>query len=254
MKKSMIVRSSWDEVKPMAEEFVKTLSAPTDSFWEEKLTKANVYQISDSNQPIGFFSIYEEETMTSFYLKPESLSEGQEIFQLAVKQEFVQRALVATCDELFLSLSLDLGKRVERQAYFFQPLRKSDFEEIIRLELAMESDRAFIQENSGDFFDALENQISREEIYLAKDGDKIVGFGVMELGVIRKEMASIGMYVREEYRRKGNGTKIIQGLQRLAIGKKRSPIAGCWIWNHGSKKTLERAGLVSQTRYMKISF
>ncbi|BES65136.1 hypothetical protein SANA_15750 [Gottschalkiaceae bacterium SANA] len=246
--------TTWRQVNSMVEDLIKTLNGPTDSFWEEKLIHANVYQISKNNQAIGFFSVFQKETITSFYLIPEAWSDAQEIFQLAIKHEFVQEALVATCDEAFLSHSLDVGKKVERQAYFFETLRINESKGPFSLEVAMESDQSFIQEKSGEFFDDLEQQICRQEIYLGKVGDEIVGFGVMELGVIRKEMASIGMYVCEEYRRKGFGTRIIQELQRRTIDKNRIPIAGCWVWNHGSKKTLERAGLISQTRYMKISF
>lgn len=254
MNEIKIIRSTWHQVYSMVEEFLKTLNGPTDSFWEEKLREANVYQICNGKQPIGFFSIHREETVTSFYLQPQALADAQEIFRLAITREFVQCALVATCDELFLSLSLDVAKKVERQAYFFQPVQRGSFEEGIQLELAKGSDLAFVQKHSSDFFDDLENQISREEIYLAKDGEEVVGFGVMELGAFRKKMASVGMYVREEYRMRGYGAKIIRGLQKDTVGKARLPIAGCWVWNHGSKKTMERAGLVSQTRYMKISF
>lgn len=254
MSEMKMIRSTWHQTDHLVEAFLQTLSGPTDSFWEEKLSKANVYQIVENDQAIGFFSIFQEDTMTSFYVKPEALPDAQAIFHMAMKCEFVQRALVATCDELFLSLSLDYGKRVERQAYFFQTRGENDCEDTIRLELARKSDIARIQASSSDFFDDLESQIGREEIYLAIEDEEIVGFGVIELGIVRKELASIGMYVREEYRMRGMGTSIIRALKRRAVEKNRLPIAGCWVWNHGSKKTLERAGLISQTRYMKISF
>jgi hypothetical protein len=34
----------------------------------------------------------------------------------------------------------------------------------------------------------------------------------------------------------------------------RRPIAGCWYYNHLSKKTLEKAGLFSQTRLLKFLY
>jgi hypothetical protein len=68
----------------MVEEFLKTLNGATDSFWEEKLREANVYQICNGKQPIGFFSIHREKTVTSFYLQPRALTDAQEIFRLPI--------------------------------------------------------------------------------------------------------------------------------------------------------------------------
>ncbi len=36
--------------------------------------------------------------------------------------------------------------------------------------------------------------------------------------------------------------------------KELHPIAGCWYYNHNSKKTLERAGMVTQTRLLKVDY
>ncbi len=69
-----------------------------------------------------------------------------------------------------------------------------------------------------------------------------------------ESVASIGMFTLESLRSKGIGTSILLGLNdecaRLGI----HPIAGCWYYNQLSKKTLEKAGMFSPTRLLKISF
>lgn len=249
-----VARTNWDCIKPIVQEYLANLSSPTDSFWEEKLLEARLYGIVKENRPIGFFTIYKEQTLTSFYLTDEYLDQAQELFQLALRREFVQQALVATCDEQFLSLSIDCAKRVDRQAYFFHKRDEKKSVASIQLRLALEEDLSIIQDNSDDFFDEAEKQIHLKEIFLAYQEEDLIGFGVYERGRLREAFVSIGMYVLPEYRLKGYGADILKGLQMQAESDGFTPIAGCWIWNHGSKKTLERAGLASTTRYLKISF
>jgi hypothetical protein len=62
------------------------------------------------------------------------------------------------------------------------------------------------------------------------------------------------MIVREEYRQKGYGANILNGLKNIVKTKGLIPISGCWYYNHNSKKTMESAGAYSRTRLLRFYF
>ena len=67
-------------------------------------------------------------------------------------------------------------------------------------------------------------------------------------------VASCGMFVAELARRQGIGAAIIAYLIERCTKMKLRPVAGCWYYNHNSKKTLEKAGMFTQTGLLKISY
>ncbi len=254
MKDYQIVASDWRSMAGLLAAYLQGIKGVLDSFWEEKLIKGRVYGILSEGRLIGFFSIYQENTLTSFYLQPDAYPLEEDAFRAATRQEFVKQALVATGDEYFLSLCMDLAKGVERQAFFFQKKAHGAMANEIELTVASQMDLNAVIQNSEDFFEDPGGQIRRKEIFLAKKSDELVGFGVYERGKLREEFVSIGMYVIPAHRCQGLGTRILRRLQEIAVAEGLEPIAGCWVWNHASKKTLERAGMGAVARYMKVSF
>ena len=76
----------------------------------------------------------------------------------------------------------------------------------------------------------------------------------MEPSRLHPQTASIGMFTVARARNQGVGTATIA----LLIGECRRrgirPVAGCWYYNHSSKRTLEKAGMYSPTRYLRIEY
>jgi GNAT superfamily N-acetyltransferase len=62
------------------------------------------------------------------------------------------------------------------------------------------------------------------------------------------------MYTAERFRRQGVGTATIALLIEECRGQGLRPVAGCWYYNHRSKQTLERAGMYSPTRLLKVEY
>jgi RimJ/RimL family protein N-acetyltransferase len=81
-----------------------------------------------------------------------------------------------------------------------------------------------------------------------------VGFGILVESRLYEDVASIGMYTIERFRQTGVGTATIAML--IAECRRRSlrPVAGCWYYNHRSQRTLQRAGMYSSTRLLKIDY
>jgi RimJ/RimL family protein N-acetyltransferase len=248
-----------DDINVELKKHLRSLPSAIDSFLEDHVLESIHYNILVSNIEAGFTSIHQGSLVTQFYLTPEYRCYGQSIFAQIKKLAQVQAAFVATCDEFFLSHALDDYRQFAKQAYFFAtPSELPDVSHLpYTLRQAIESDIEGIQHHSGDFFgdkDGIESKVKNQELFLTFSAKNCVGFGIIEKSTLLDKTASIGMFVIESHRQQGTGTAIIQLLMKVCEEKGLRPVAGCWYYNHLSKKTLERAGMFSQTRLLKVDF
>ena len=85
-------------------------------------------------------------------------------------------------------------------------------------------------------------------------GEEPVGFGILVKSTLYEDIASIGMYTIERFRQAGVGTATIAMLIAESHRRSLRPVAGCWYYNHRSRQTLQRAGMYSSTRLLKIDY
>lgn len=144
---------------------------------------------------------------------------------------------------------------MRKQAYFFAaspaPVTTASN---YSLSLATPADIETIREHTADLFGDIEKHVSNQELYVTTASGHRVGFGILNKNRLMKNVASIGMFVMPESRQKGVGTHTLRLLIDKSLKQGLRPVAGCWYYNHASKKTLERAGMFTQTRLLKIDF
>ena len=234
-----------------------TLPSPVDTFFESHVEDARHFHIFIDNIEAGYTSIHAGTLVTQFYLADPFKKFGQNVFQQIKKLETVQKAFVPTCDEFFLSHALDEYRLLEKQAYFFQPIQEDvDQKELegFSFRAAETGDIELIRQASQDFFDSVAQHVERGELFITSRDDTFVGIGVMIRSKFRPNVADIGMYTIEEFRNMGVGTATITFLRKKCRRDGQQVVAGCWYYNHLSKRTLEKAGMYSQTRLLKISY
>lgn len=162
-----------------------------------------------------------------------------------------------TCDEFSLSHALDAYRHLARQAYLFAAPADLLYApaDSYRLRLAAVTDVELIEQSTGDLFGGeaeLRRKVEKREMFLTFDADTYVGVGVIEPSTLVGEVASVGMFVFEPFRRQGAATTTLRLLVRECRQVSLRPVAGCWVYNHPSKRALERAGLFAQTRLLRI--
>ncbi len=232
-----------------------SLPSPIDSFLEDHILASTHCQILVDEEVAGFASIHNGQLITQFALDEPFRVAGQAVFAALCRIEQVQSAFVPTCDEFYLAHALDNFRRMTMQAYFFvtgpalRPVPDG-----FTLRIASASDQALIETASGDFFDDLVQRIADGEIFVTERAGEPVAFGISVPSALYDRVASIGMFTIEAQRRSGAGTATIAALIARCRRAGIRPIAGCWYYNHGSKRTLERAGMHSPTRLLKIDF
>ena len=208
---------------------------------------------------MGWAALRQQSLLTQFGLLPAWKQFGQSVFAQVRKLETVNAAFVPTCDEFFLAHALDDYRQLEKQAYFFQQSNQRPADQPaqpLRHRPATAADVLAIQQLSGDFLDKLEQRVAEGQIYVTQStgSDELLGLGIIERGRLCDGVASCGMFVAESARRQGIGAAIIANLMGCCAEMGLCAVAGCWYYNHNSKKTLEKAGMFTQTRLLKVSF
>jgi RimJ/RimL family protein N-acetyltransferase len=247
---------AFGEIAPEVQRHLAGLPSAIDSFLEAHILASRYYRIVVAGEPAGFVSIHESRLMTQFVLDTPYRHFGQSIFVQARRLEEVRSVFVPTCDELYLSHALDDYRQLAKQAYFFTVAasRVVPAPAGFTLRPAEPTDAALIREESGDFFEPVEQRLARDEFFVTLRHGEPVGFGIREVSALYDDVASIGMVTRERFRRQGVGTATIALLIDDSRSRGLRPIAGCWYYNHGSKRTLERAGMYSAARLRKVEY
>ncbi len=171
--------------------------------------------------------------------------------------EQVRAAFVPTCDEFFLAHALDDYRQLAKQAYFFATapsVGEAVGSDRYSMRPAEMDDADFVRQESGDFFEHLERHIAAGELFVTLRGEEPVGFGILVKSTLYEDIASIGMYTIERFRQAGVGTATIAMLIAESHRRSLRPVAGCWYYNHRSRQTLQRAGMYSSTRLLKIDY
>lgn len=253
-----IIKCDFEKIKESLLRNISHMRSPIDSFLEEHILKSNHYEILLDLTQIGYFSIYKKHLLTQFYVDKSYIYLAQEIFDKVRRYEQVEKAFVYTADEFFLSHAIDYSKKIECQAYFFQDSELAISEDKVltnfNLRVATEKDVELILEKTGDFFDDVVDDVKRQEIFIGYLEDEIVSFGIIEKSELYNNIASIGMYTVSQHRQAGIGRNTLLRMKAICYENGLTPIAGCWYYNHNSKKTLQSAGMFSQTRLLVIHF
>jgi RimJ/RimL family protein N-acetyltransferase len=245
------------EIQDAVQQHLESLPRPIDSFLEDHILESTHYRILIDEAPAGFASIHKTSLITQFCLAEPHKTHGQAAFQRLRKLESVTAAFVPTCDEFLLAHAIDDYRQLAKQAYFFTVGRDPVEQDVIggcSLRPADLADTSFVREQSGEFFEDVEKYIRAGELFLTTRDDRCVGFGLLVRSRFYRDVASIGMFTIEPFRCTGVGTATIALLiaECRTLGLRAA--AGCWYYNHLSKRTLESAGMVTQTRLLKIEY
>ncbi|HWG85802.1 MAG TPA: GNAT family N-acetyltransferase, partial [Deinococcales bacterium] len=90
--------------------------------------------------------------------------------------------------------------------------------------------------------------------FVTLEGSEPVGLGVLEPSKLYEASASIGYFTAPGARGRGVATATAALLLAECRARGLRATAGCWYYNHASKRVLERAGLHSPTRLFRVEY
>ena len=164
-------------------------------------------------------------------------------------------AFIPTTDIALLSLVLESYKEIKIQALHFsdseRSVRPAEFsKECFQLAKIAALDE--IQECAGDFLDDYETIIDAKELYVLEKEEEILGIGIMARNKVMENCISIGVFTKENRRRRGVGRSIILRLKDIVYDLEMTPVAGCWYYNTSSRLTLESAGYITKSKLLRV--
>ena len=231
-----------------------------DSYHEKHVRESNHYLIEHDGVNIGNAAIHDAQVITAFVIDPAWRHLSQEIYAALRKQEKVTAAFVSTTDGFFLANAIDNVHEIKRQAYAFAlaPDRVLPSTGGYSMEVATRTDVPLFRELSGDFFfpdiESIDDPPGFDEFYMIKRGADLVALGISQKSQLYTATISIGMFVIESERKGGVGTATIGLLIDEMVRRGLEVTAGCWYYNHASKRTLERAGMHAISRWLRIEY
>lgn len=254
-------KCKWEDIHSFVQSNIKEFRITVDTYWDGFARWSNHYLMTCGNETAGYFAINRGNTIALFHVFPYYANHAQELFARVKKYEQVTGAIVATGDELFLSLCLDSFARIEKEMYMSiftdkdMPHRRS-----ISLRQANFKNKDDVEmiKLCGDFF---VGQIKNAEegryhmdIYIGEDNGELVAFGCIDKSRVIDETASIGMFVLENKREQGYGSSILRGMRDIVSEMGYKVYAACDYSNHNSKKSMESAGAYTKSRLVRFYF
>ena len=260
---AIIKQTSLAGVAKLRQQYIQSLSGRPEPFLEELVSCApSVYAVFHLDEICGYFCVSPKGTLLQFYVTEAYLNVAQEIFSEMLSGEYIEKALVLTRDRVALSVTLECMREVAVDSYVFEegehlPTISIEFEDI-SFRKATLRDVPAIREACGDFHDflhyTLEGSIASGDIFVLLSGGVVLGTGVIGAKDFQPPYVDIGMCVNEAYRNRKVGSYIISLLRQECHRQGWISGASCKRENIASKKTLEKAGLISKDRILRLSF
>jgi GNAT superfamily N-acetyltransferase len=234
------------------------LPAPFDDFFESHILKSTAYRITVDDADAGFATVHNNANLTQFHLRAGFRKYGRDAFAHARLLNSVTHAFVPASDAFFMAHALEAARSVEMQAYFFmrddQTTPPRPLPADLRFTPATAADETAVRALCGDFLGDMTSVYTQGgNLTLVHRADALIGIGVHAIHVLTPGRVSIGMFVAEAERGTGVGTTIIRRQMQWAADNGLEPTAGCWYYNHASRRTLQAAGMAAVNRWIKIA-
>ncbi len=245
------IPSNLKEVKDHLTLYFKELAGGCDDFFEENVLGGKFYKIMDGTQWIGSMTVTKEGKLSSLYVIDSRRPDYQKIFDEALLVDHIQGIFTVTSDTKMMNQIIRRNLPLVKQAYNFSYKGPKQVT-TIAFRQAQLKDLPLMEPAFGDFFEDYEKKINHGDLYLGYENDTLVSLGNMTTHALHQDTASIGMIVKEDQRQKGYGTETIKSLINICLEKGYHVHAGCWYYNHGSRKTLLASGMHTSCLIVRV--
>ena len=188
--------------------------------------------------------------------------------------DLIQSATAGTFEPHYLSHCLDHQTRVEVRSYLFQdhkrvePLLDSFPNAHFRLASPADADKLAVFYGRNDEFEDTEaisegfgsrlnyarTLIEQEQVFILVNEHELLGVGECRISASQPPYADLGMITSKKQRRQGIGSYILARLKEHCYERGAEPICSCAAENLPSRKTIEKAGFITQHRLLDIQF
>jgi GNAT superfamily N-acetyltransferase len=257
----LIRKDSIDDISDLRNEYLDNLCQPQELYSELMMKDATPYLIMLGPLEAGYGLIGDGNILLEFHLKEEIIPQAVEIFKGLIAELKIEKAVCQSFDHLFLSMCMIHSKKRKIVGFNFRdriepepPIRDLKLD----VRTATMNDHDLILGNREEIFEDDEvgdipHYINIGSIKIFEEEGKFAGYGMFNRTLTGRNWFDIGMYVHPEFRKRGYGTYILDRIAQHVTSIGGRPTAGCAFENTGSKKTLEKAGYISNHVMIEFS-
>ncbi len=238
--------------------YFESLPAPQVHYLEARVTLARTLRLGPSDAPLGYMAI-DDGAVVEFYATDALLPQLNEVFQAAAAHGGAGSALIKSYDALALVAASGRAVRVTTVGVNCTAWIDDRFEPPsgFTSRLAGATDFSFLTELSPGLFERPEMEIpghlAAGEITIYELGATPIGCGICTPVRAGADAFDLGVGVHPDRRRRGLGEQIIRHLKRRCLTELGVwPTCGCAVENIASRRTLERAGFLTQHRVLEL--
>ncbi len=262
----VIEKTTKSEINRMTLEYYKNLLAPMDDMWEKSIIfVSDYYKIAVGTKVVGYFCLTAHNEIVQYYIKNQYQKRAKDIFVQVLKDMEIKKAFVSTLEPRFFNLCLDNNKTMQTHTYLYRDMFKATHSNPIKnakFNLAtMDEYQEVLQyerENIGQDGDWVEpyfeNVIERQELFLLRVKNEIIGTGELRPSESHKTHANVGVTVGSEYRRQDIASFVLTYLKDMCYNRELIAICSTTVDNIGSQKAIEKAGLHPYHRVVEVTF
>ncbi|WBW98574.1 GNAT family N-acetyltransferase [Oceanirhabdus sp. W0125-5] len=245
------ISTTIEELRGFYVEYFMEINGGFDDFFEDIIKEGKHYRIESESNVIGGFSITGDNKLSVIYLVPEKRNLYEKVFERLLVFQEVQGIVTITNDTMMMTQLMRRNFRIRKQACNFTYLMEDAETELV-MKLATLEAVSVLEELFGDFLEDYSEEIKLNKVYLGYDEGELVSLGLINEHDLVPNTVSIGMIVADSKRCRGFGTETIKGLINIAKEKSLRVQAGCWFYNHASKKTLLKAGMTQSNMIIRV--
>lgn len=235
-------------------EWRNSLTFPNDDYWATQFESCQYWALKLAEKVIGYACISRKNVLYNFYITPKYLVHGVLILEEFLRQRDIKKGEVGTNNPICLSLIMHFQKSIEIDSYIFKDMEEVGQEEReIEFRIAQPDEvEALVDFEMGGLQPSVSVQnwfrtyvrkwISRDGLFVLKNGHKIIGLLEVRTTALNTKIASLGISVLEEFRNQGYGTYLLIKGKAIAKSRNLKPICGCKKTNIASLKVIEKSG------------
>jgi RimJ/RimL family protein N-acetyltransferase len=220
-------------------------------FVEIQVQRGRPYRISFESECVGYFIVSNEGVLVELHVESRRGVLRSEIGGSVVREAGIHRIWCLSFD----SDSVELCSQLCEEAKAIG-ISCRDYEQKPRLphnftaRLAEPSDLpAILRINEPDILESPEEAsayVMKGRLVVFELGADLLGFGLMTPIMDHRPEVDIGMLVAPSFRGNGYGAAFIQFLAEHVLALGQVPVCGCDMNNHASRRSLEKAGFITE--------
>lgn len=263
-RKYQIDRSiSTGELLDLKSKWIDSLTSPQDGMWESMRDRSIHWRIKHDEIIMGYACVNGANQLIQFYILPEYLPDGNQLFEQFIHSENIKNGVVGTNNPIYLTLAIPFMEKFSIHTYLFRQSFEVTIEEKgEKFGVCKSGDQErivdFCHISTGDSPDWLTGYIGKligkGEIFVLENEREILGICEVQKSTTQLEFADIGTIVSPKYRRKGYGTFLLNKAKSIAKEWGRTPICSCEKDNLGSFRAIHNCGFVSTAQLLSVDF